>query len=73
MRSLSGERIFYFSQENIMPKLSQLASILNGEIPVVLIYVENDRPKCFEVAKPEEAAAMLAVVEVINDNKQGQG
>ncbi len=56
-----------------MPKLSQLASILNGEIPVVLIYLENDRPKCFEVAKPEEAAAMLAVVEVINDNKQGQG
>jgi hypothetical protein len=73
MRSLSRERIFYFSQENIMPKLSQLASILNGDIPVVLIYLENDRPKRFEVAKPEEAAAMLAVVEVINETEQGQG
>lgn len=56
-----------------MPKLSQLASILNGDIPVVLIYLENDRPKRFEVAKPEEAAAMLAVVEVINETEQGQG
>ena len=55
-----------------MPKLSQLASILNGEIPVVLVYVENDRPKRFEVAKPEEAAAMLAVIEVLNEKKQGQ-
>jgi len=72
MRSLSGERIFYFSQENLMPKLSQLSSIINGEIPVVLIYIENNQPKRFEVAKPEEAAAMLAVVEVINEAKQGQ-
>jgi hypothetical protein len=71
MRSLSGERIFYFHQENAMPKLSQLASILNGEIPVVLIYVENDRPKRYEVAKPDDAAAMLAVIEVINEKKPG--
>ena len=56
-----------------MPKLSQLASIINGEIPVVLVYIENDRPKRFEVAKPEEAAAMLAVVEVINETEQGKG
>lgn len=56
-----------------MPKLSQLSSILNGEIPVVLIYIEDNQPKRFEVAKPEEAAAVLAVVEVINDNDQGQG
>jgi hypothetical protein len=55
-----------------MPKLSQLSSIINGEIPVVLIYVENNQPKRFEVAKPEEAAAMLAVVEVINETNQGQ-
>ncbi len=54
-----------------MPKLSQLSSILNGEIPVVLIYVEEDHPKRFEVAKPEEAAAMLAVIEVINEKQQG--
>jgi len=73
MRSLSGERIFIFSQENIMPKLSQLSSIINGEIPVVLIYIENNQPKRFEVAKPEEAAAMLAVVEIINETKQEQG
>lgn len=56
-----------------MPKLSQLSSILNGEIPVVLIYIEDNQPKRFEVAKPEEAAAVLAVVEVINDTEQGQG
>ena len=48
-----------------MPKLSQLASILNGEIPVVLIYIEKDIPKSFEVAKPEEASAMLAAIEVM--------
>jgi hypothetical protein len=73
MRSFSRERIFYFPQENIMPKLSQLSSIVNGEIPVVLIFVENDQPKRFEVAKPEEAAAMLAVVEFINEKQSGQG
>ena len=56
-----------------MPKLSQLSSIINGEIPVVLIYIENNQPKRFEVAKPEEAAAMLAVVEVINENKEERG
>lgn len=72
MRSLTWERIFYFHQENLLPKLSQLSSIINGEIPVVLIYIENNQPKRFEVAKPEEAAAMLAVVEVINEVKQGQ-
>jgi len=72
MRSLSGERIFYFHQENIMPKLSQLSSILNGEIPVVLIYIENNQPKRFEVARPEQAAAMLAVVEVINETTREQ-
>jgi hypothetical protein len=64
---------FYFHQENLMPKLSQLSSIVNGEIPVVLIFVENDQPKRFEVAKPEEAVAMLAVVEVINETKQEKG
>jgi hypothetical protein len=63
---------FLFPQENFMPQLSQLASILNGEIPVVLIYVENDRPKRYEVARPEDAAAMLAVIEVINEKKKGQ-
>jgi hypothetical protein len=74
MRSLSGSAFFIpFNQENIMPKLSQLSSILNGEIPVVLIYIEDNQPKRFEVAKPEEAAAVLAVVEVINDTEQGQG
>ncbi len=55
-----------------MPKLSQLASILNGEIPVVLIYIEKDQPKRYELAKPEEAAAMLAVIEVMNEKPKGK-
>jgi len=55
-----------------MPKISQLASILNGEIPVVLIYLEHDTPKRFEFAEPDEATAMLAVIEAINEQKKGQ-
>ncbi len=54
-----------------MPKLSQLASILNGEIPIVLIFVKDKRPERCEVAKPEEAAAMLAAIEVINEKEKG--
>ena len=54
-----------------MPKLSQLTSILNGEIPVVLIFIEKDIPKSFEIAKPDEAVAMLATIEVFNSEEKG--
>ncbi len=54
-----------------MPKLSKLASILNGEIPVVVVYVEDKLPKRYEVAKPEEASALLATIEVLNQKKKG--
>ena len=54
-----------------MPKLSQLASILNGEIPIVLIFVKDKKPERYEVAKPEEAAAMLAAIEIINEKEKG--
>jgi hypothetical protein len=54
-----------------MPKLSQLASILNGEIPVVLVYVENDHPKRYKLAKPEEASAILSIIEMLNAEKKG--
>ena len=56
-----------------MPKLSQLASILNGEIPVILIYLKENVPINFEVAEPEKAAAMLATIEVINEQKKERG
>lgn len=52
-------------------KLSALASVLNGEIPVVLIYVKDEQPERYELAKPDEAAAMLAVIEVLNEKKKG--
>ena len=52
-------------------KLSSLASVLNGEIPVVLIYVKDEQPERYELAKPDEAAAMLAVIEVMNEKKKG--
>ena len=55
-----------------MTKLSQLASILNGQIPVVLIYLEKDMPKSFELAKPEEASALLATIEVMLESKKSR-
>ena len=56
-----------------MTKLSQLTSILNGQIPVVLIYLEKDMPKNFEIARPEEASALLATIEVMLESKKNRG
>jgi hypothetical protein len=53
-------------------KLSQLASIRNGEIPVVLVYFADDAPKDYRLASPEEAASFLAMVEYIRDVTQSQ-
>ena len=56
-----------------MPKLSQLVSILNGEIPVVLIYIKEDVPINFEVAEPAEASVLLATIETMKEQKKGRG
>lgn len=53
-------------------KLSQLASIRNGEMPVVLVYFADDAPKDYKLASPEEAASFLAMVEYIRDFTQSQ-
>ena len=45
-----------------MSKFSQLAFIFNVEIPIN-----------FNIINPEEAAAMLATIEVINEQKKEQG
>jgi hypothetical protein len=53
-------------------KLSQLASIRNGEIPVVLVYFAGDAPQDYKLASPEEAASFLAMVEYMRDFTQGE-
>lgn len=52
--------------------VSQLSSILKGEIPVVLIYLENNVPRQFEFASPETASSMLAAIEASNQLKEGK-
>lgn len=52
--------------------VSQLTSILKGEIPVVLVYLENNVPKQFEFASPETASSMLAVIDASNQRKGGK-
>ena len=54
------------------PPVSQLTSILKGEIPVVLIYLENNVPRQFEFATPEIASSLLAAIEASNQRKGGK-
>ena len=54
------------------PPVSQLTSILKGEIPVVLIYLENNVPRQFEFVSPETASSLLAAIELSRLQK-GEG
>jgi len=49
-------------------KLSKIASIVNGEIPVVVIYVKaNNTPSEYKILSPDEAILTLAAIERLRD------
>lgn len=49
-------------------KLSKMASIINGEIPVVIIYVKpNNTPSEYKILSPDEAILTLAAIERLQD------
>ncbi|MBS4060962.1 MAG: hypothetical protein KG029_11235 [Bacteroidetes bacterium] len=48
-------------------KLSQMASIRNGEIPVVVVYVRDNLPSEYQLVAPEEAVVTLAAIERLRD------
>lgn len=48
-------------------KLSQMASVRNGEIPVILVYVRDQVPQNYKLVTPEEAAEVLTVIEFMRD------
>jgi hypothetical protein len=48
-------------------KLSQMASIRNGEIPVVVVYVRDNLPSEYQLVAPEEAVITLAAIERLRD------
>jgi len=49
-------------------KLSKMASIVNGEIPVVVIYVRaNNTPSEYKILSPDEAILTLAAIERLRD------
>jgi hypothetical protein len=49
------------------PKMSQMASIRNGEIPVILVYVKDQVPQNYKMVPPEEAERVLALIEFMQD------
>ncbi|MDX9991590.1 MAG: hypothetical protein RBS68_06015 [Anaerolineales bacterium] len=56
------------------PKMSQLASIRNGEIPVVIVYLNDNVPLNYKMVAPQEAIELLAFVEYLRDQfAQTQG
>lgn len=44
-------------------KLSQMASIRNGEIPVVIVYVRDNTPSEYKLVAPDEAIVTMAAIE----------
>lgn len=48
-------------------KLSQMTSIRNGEIPVVVVYVRDNVPSEYQLVAPEEAIVTLAAIERLRD------
>jgi hypothetical protein len=48
-------------------KLSQMTSIRNGEIPVVVVYVRDNLPSEYQLVAPEEAVLTLAAIERLRD------
>lgn len=51
--------------------LSKMASIINGEIPVVVIYVKpNNTPSEYKILSPDEAILTLAAIERLRDTRQ---
>jgi hypothetical protein len=54
-------------------KLSTMASIINGEIPVVVIYVKpNNIPSEYKILSPDEAILTLAAIERLRDTRQSE-
>jgi hypothetical protein len=54
-------------------KLSTMASIINGEIPVVVIYVKpNNTPSEYKMLSPDEAILTLAAIERLRDTRQSE-
>lgn len=49
-------------------KLSQMASIRNGEIPVVVVYFQpSGAPREYKLLGPEEAVELLVVIERLKE------
>ena len=48
-------------------KLSQMASIRNGEIPVVVVYIREHAPRDYKLVSPDEAILLLATIERLKD------
>ena len=56
------------AQSNL--QLSRLASVRNGEIPVILVYVKDKMPQNYKLVPPEEAQDLLATIEYLRDYLQ---
>lgn len=55
-------------------KLSQMSSIRNGEIPVVVIYLQPaGTPTEYKLLGPEEAVEILATIEWLRDHARPAG
>jgi hypothetical protein len=49
-------------------KLSQMASVRNGEIPVILVFVRDQVPQNYKLVPPEEAIPVLSLIEFMRDH-----
>jgi hypothetical protein len=49
------------------PKLSQMSSVRNGEIPVILVFVRDQMPQNYKMVTPKEAEEILSLIEFMQD------
>jgi hypothetical protein len=49
------------------PKVSQMSSVRNGEIPVILVFVRDQMPQNYKMVTPKEAEEILSLIEFMQD------